>query len=81
MTANLTDLEAKVFARCKVSNDGNGGDFGCVEDVVADLRGSLKATAVGAIITNLSKKGLLNVADKVKTCSGVWTQFTINEGN
>lgn len=72
---NLTQSEKVALQAAFKSADGNGHDFGCVEDVTADLR-PMKAQAVGALVSSLVKKGVLRVHDAVTTDSGTWTQFT-----
>lgn len=55
----------------------NGHDFGFVEDLVRDLR-PLGPQAVGALVTSLQQKGILEVHKPVTTDSGTFTQFTWN---
>lgn len=76
----LTALERRVLRVAFKSAYGNGHDFGFVEDVVAGMK-PLKPQAVGAVLTSLSKKNVLQVHDPVTTNAGTrdqhtYTQFT-----
>jgi hypothetical protein len=70
---NLTTLERKVLKALVRSSDGNGHDFGCIEDV----RGVVGKAQLGALITSLQKKGVIRVYEPVRTESGLWTQFKL----
>lgn len=71
----LTKDEITALRAAFESARGNSHDFGFVEDIVRALR-PLKAQAVGALVTSLSKKGVLTVHAPVRTESGLFTQFT-----
>jgi len=70
----------KVWAAVLDSSDGNGHDFGFVEDVVAaGAKLGLSAQQVGGHITNFSKANKLEVCEPITTDSGTWTQFIIED--
>ena len=73
----LTTNEQKVFDALKHSASLNGGDFGFVEDLTRRT-GVLGLTKqqIGALITTLQTKGLIEVHEAVTTDSGRWTQVT-----
>lgn len=72
MKTELTRLELIVLRHLFKSAEGNGHDFGFIEDA----RGSVDTNALGAIVSNLVKKELIEVHDPVTTDSGTFTQFT-----
>lgn len=67
----LTEMERKVLEALYESSEDNGHDFGCIEDA----RGVVGVDQLGAIVSNLVKKGLIEIYDSVTTDSGTWTQF------
>lgn len=72
---NLTKDEKAALQAAFKSAEGNGHDFGCVEDVTDDLR-PMSPQAVGGVVSSLVKKGFFRVHAPVTTDSGTWTQFT-----
>jgi hypothetical protein len=72
MQTNLTTFETQVLAELKESSNGNGHDFGFIEDV-KDLK------RARGVIASLVKKGWIDVHDAVTTDSGRWTQFTFTD--
>ena len=69
----VTALEKDALRVMLESSEGNGHDFGFVEDLTAHTGNAFIA---GALITNLMKKELIRVWEPVETDTGVWTQFT-----
>lgn len=68
----LTAQEKIVLIALFESSNGNGHDFGFVED----CRHVVPVASLGGIISSLSKKGILTVHGAVTTDSGRWTQTT-----
>jgi hypothetical protein len=74
----LTDLEVKVLKALFKSADGNGHDFGFIEDgrkAVSDPK------SLGGVVASLVKKGIFTVHEPVTTNEGTryqqtYTQFT-----
>lgn len=75
-TPNITDLERSVLTALFASSEGNGHDFGMVED----CRGACAIQQLGGVIASLSKKGIIDVHEAVTTDSGRWTQTTWSKG-
>jgi hypothetical protein len=67
-TITLTDLEVLVLEQLFESADGNGHDFGFIEDIELDSK-----TARG-VVSSLIKKDIISVHDKYNN----YTQFTWN---
>lgn len=70
---NLTTLERSLLVALVKSSEGNGHDFGCIEDA----RGVVGKAQLGALVTSLQKKGVIRVYEPVRTDSGLWTQFQL----
>lgn len=70
----LTEMEKKVLKAMIESSDGNGHDFGFIED----LRGVVPVASLGGVVASLSKKGIVTVFEPHRTDSGLWTQFQID---
>ena len=68
----FTALEAKALLALLNSAEGNGHDFGFIED----LRGVIEAPQIGGVVSSLVKKGVIVVHEAERTDSGLWTQFT-----
>lgn len=73
--SRLTDKEFALLPAILIANDANGGDFGLVESI--QFEGDRRI--LGGILSSLQKKGVLELHEPVRTDSGVWTQFTIEE--
>lgn len=71
-TIQLTPLEEQVLKNLYMSADGNGHDFGFVEDHGIDPK------QARGVISSLIKKDIITVWEPVRNCSGEWTQFTWN---
>lgn len=75
----ITQQEKTTLRAAFASASDNGHDFGFTEDIVK-AAGRGNAQSAGALITSLSKKGLIEVHEPVITNDGgpgnVWTQFT-----
>jgi hypothetical protein len=69
---NLTSYEKQVLKALYKSADGNGHDFGFIEDA----RGIVPKASLGGVVASLDKKGIIYVHEPVTTDSGTWTQFT-----
>jgi len=67
---NLTTLERAVLADLLASWDGNGGDFGFIEDIT-----SVPMKRARGVVSSLVKKDLIVVHEATTTDSGTWTQF------
>lgn len=67
-TITLTDLEVQVLEQLFMSAEGNGHDFGFIEDIELDSK-----TARG-VVSSLIKKDIIMVHDKYNN----YTQFTWN---
>ena len=67
---SITELERAVLSALWESSDGNGHDFGLVED----CRAACEPQQLGGVIASLSKKGFIIVHEVVTTQSGRWTQ-------
>lgn len=67
---HLTTLEEQVLKNLYMSADGNGHDFGFVEDHGIDPK------QARGVISSLVKKNIITVWDPVRNESGFWTQFT-----
>lgn len=67
---------AKALRHAYKSAEGNGHDFGFVEDIVKHMKRTHKAQAVGAFVTLFQKHGIMQVHEPVTTDSGTYTQFT-----
>jgi len=67
-TVVLNQNEQKVFDAMVYSSDGNGHDFGYLEDVCVT---GLSRQAIGAYITDLQAKGLVHVHGRI--------QFTLTD--
>lgn len=72
MSVSLTALELSVLKALYVSAEGNGGDFGMIEDARSAVD---SAKSLGGVVSSLSKKKLINIYDAIRTDSGLWTQF------
>jgi hypothetical protein len=70
----LTENEVQALRAAYRSAYQNGHDFGFVEDIVRDLK-PMKAQAVGALVTSLVQKKLIEVHPPVTTDSGTYHQF------
>lgn len=70
----LSKLERKVLKALYESANGNGHDFGLIEEA----RGAVaKADQLGGVVASLVKKGIIEVHKPVDTGDGyIWTQFT-----
>ncbi len=75
----LTKMESEAYAAAIESSEGNGHDFGFTEDMVADLwKRGMGPQVVGGLITSLTQKGLMEVAEPVQVNGEEWvTQFTL----
>lgn len=76
----ITQSEMKVLIAFFKSAEGNGHDFGFVED---GRKAVAKANQLGGIVASLVKKGLIEVWEPVTTNEGTkdqqtFTQFTWN---
>jgi len=70
---DFTSSELAVLKVLFASADGNGHDFGFIEDA----RSAVKSKAsLGGIVASLAKKKVICIEDAVTTDSGTWTQFT-----
>ena len=70
---DFTATEIAVLKALFESAEGNGHDFGFIEDA----RSAVKSKAsLGGIVASLSKKKLITIHEPVTTDSGTWTQFT-----
>lgn len=69
-TTHLTPLEEQVLKNFYVSAEGNGHDFGYLEDHGIDPK------QARGVISSLIKKNIITVWEPVRTESGLWTQFT-----
>lgn len=86
-TCNMNDLpafnrhETLVLNTMLQASAANGDDFGCIEDVVADLHEVMGPERVGGYITVLQRKMParfeIEIFQPVKTSERVWTQFTV----
>lgn len=68
--SNLTELEMQVLKNLYDSADGNGHDFGFVEDAGIDPR------IARGVISSLSKKGIIEIWDRMWNGQQFFTQFT-----
>lgn len=71
----LTHLEKEVLKKLIISADGNGNDFGFIEDA----RGVCGKAQLSGVVASLVKKQIIVVHEPVRPCDqpGVeWTQFT-----
>lgn len=67
----LTPLESKVLASLYLSSQGNGHDFGLIEEA----RNAVSTPrALAGVVSSLVKKEIITVHDKING----WTQFTFN---
>ena len=66
----LTELEMLVLANLFESSDGNGHDFGFVEEAGIDPR------QARGVVSSLSKKGIIEIWDPVWNGQKHYTQFT-----
>lgn len=73
---HITELEQSVLAALWKSSDGNGHDFGLVED----CRSACAPQQLGGVISSLSKKGIIRVNEAVTTQSGRFTQTEWMDG-
>ena len=73
----LTKLEQTVFLVLFNSAEGNGHDFGFIEDARKSVK---EAKQLGGVVASLIKKKLIEVHDPVTTDSGTYTQFTWKSG-
>ena len=69
----LTALERIVLRDLLESWDGNGRDFGFIEDI------NLDGKRARGVVSSLVKKDLIEVHEAVTTDSGRWTQFDFFE--
>ena len=67
---HLTQLEEQVLKNLYMSADGNGHDFGFVEDH------GINPKQARGVISSLVKKNIITVWEPVRNESGLWTQFT-----
>ena len=67
---NLTELEMRVLENLFESADGNGHDFGFIEDAGVDPR------IARGVISSLSKKGIIVIWDRMRNGINFYTQFT-----
>lgn len=73
MTDNLTDYEREILTQLYASSRSNGHDFGCIEDLNADMK------QARGVISSLVQKQWIDVHEAVVTDSGRWTQFTFTD--
>jgi hypothetical protein len=71
----LTALERKVLTALYASAEGNGHDFGFVEDARKCV-GTPRQLA--GVVASLVKKNLITVAETMNLGYGAFTQFTWN---
>jgi len=69
----FTQLEKAVLAKLYNSANGNGHDFGFIEDARSAVKNPRE---LAGVISSLVKKDIIVVWDPVTTDSGTWTQFT-----
>jgi hypothetical protein len=69
----VTQLEKAVLAKLYESANGNGHDFGFIEDARSAVKNPRE---LAGVISSLVKKGIIVVWDAVTTDSGTFTQFT-----
>lgn len=69
-TTELTPLEQQVLENLYMSAEGNGHDFGFVEDHGIDPK------QARGVISSLIKKNIITVWEPVRNETGLWTQFT-----
>ncbi len=70
---DFTSSELTVLKALFASADGNGHDFGYIEDA----RPVVKSKAsLGGIVASLSKKKVISIYEPITTDSGTYTQFT-----
>jgi len=68
----FTTLELAVLKLLFVSSDGNGHDFGFIEDARPAVE---RKAQLAGVISSLVQKGVINVYDPVRGESGMFTQF------
>lgn len=73
----LTALETKVLTALYKSAEGNGHDFGFIEDARKAVG---QPRQLGGVVTSLQAKGVIEVHSPVTTDSGTYTQFTWDMG-
>ena len=61
LTENLTDAERLAFCAAADSAGNSGFDFGFTDEVVSALAPGFNAKQVGALLTNLERKGVLHI--------------------
>jgi hypothetical protein len=71
---NLTHLETVVLTALFKSAEGNGHDFGFIDDA----RGLVRRNQLSGIVSSLVQKNVITVHDPVTTDSGRFEQFTWN---
>jgi hypothetical protein len=72
----ITELEGRVLDALNKSNDGNGGDFGIIEDITVD---GLSRQALGGVLTSLQAKNIITVHEAILVNGDTRvTQFTFN---
>lgn len=80
LPVKLNPTEARVFVALVYSSEGNGHDFGCLEDVTGrwgNIEG-LTARQVGGYVTVLENKGLIDVCERHRVNDEYWvTQFKL----
>lgn len=69
----FTQLEKAVLTILYKSANGNGHDFGFIEDARSAVKNPRE---LAGVISSLVKKDIITVWDAVTTDSGTWTQFT-----
>jgi ferric iron reductase protein FhuF len=70
ITTHLTPLEEQVLKNLYMSAEGNGHDFGFVEDHGIDPK------QARGVISSLIKKNLITLWEPIHNETGIWTQFT-----
>jgi len=69
----LTSNEKKVLAALIKSSEGNGHDFGFIEDA----RDAVGPKSLAGVVSSLVKKKILISHEPIKTDSGWWTQCVL----
>jgi len=69
----FTNLEKAVLAELYKSADGNGHDFGFIEDARKAVKNPRE---LAGVVSSLVKKDIIVVWDATTTDSGTFTQFT-----
>lgn len=69
----LNPLETVVLLKMGESNDGNGGDFGMIEDIVLP---GMNQMMIGGYVSALQAKGLIKVYPPTSVNDYYVTQFT-----